>query len=311
MGRPDLDIVLEAIRRNDRDGATTLARRAAEAVAAWAESEPRIVAPEATELVRTLMELRPSLAPLLRLAEAIAPALRSTEAERPRALGAAAGRFAADLAASPGRIAARLASAPPDDPRIATYSAGALVREALLALHRAGTPLRVVLSEARPACEGRALAEELAGAGIPVRLLTDAALAGALCDVASLWLGADALTPDGLVHKVGTAPLAAAARRAGLEVRVLAGEAKILGPALAAALRLESGAPAAVYDGRTQGVEAENPLFDVTPWEWIDTIVLESGLHPAPEVRRRIGATPSLSEIVHLLRPGGAPRGEI
>src|SRR5437867_1733324 len=87
---------------------------------------------------------------------------------------------------------------------LATLSSSATVREAILAAKRAGREPRVLVAEGRPLLEGRALAESLAAAGVPVWLVVDAALPLLLSQAALVWLGADAVTETGLINKVGS-----------------------------------------------------------------------------------------------------------
>lgn len=286
--------LLDEVARDERSGATHLVLVAAEALREWGQGGPDPRAAVLADLIERLASLRPSMAPFLNLADAVAGAAARTRAgARRAAAGDAAAQFGRRVAASPRRIAAHVARAKLGETNLATYSAGASVKAAILAVHHAGRRLQVVVSEARPALEGRALAEDLARAGVPVRLTTDAALAGQLEGVAALWLGADALTPGGLVHKVGTAGLAREARRLGVTVRVLAGRAKWVGPALAARLRLEAGDPAAVAPRGVPGLEIVNPLFDVTPWDLLDSVISEDGLVPASRARRFLEGLPA------------------
>lgn len=94
---------------------------------------------------------------------------------------------------------------------ILTLSFSSNVQDTLL--HAAKKIKMVYVAETRPLFEGRQLAEILAKAGIPVTLLTDAAMGRAL-DKASLCLtGADGVLQDGsLINKTGSYFLAMAAR---------------------------------------------------------------------------------------------------
>jgi translation initiation factor 2B subunit (eIF-2B alpha/beta/delta family) len=81
-----------------------------------------------------------------------------------------------------------------------------------------GPGLSVIVCESRPLCEGVAMARRLAAAGIDVTLITDAQ-AGVFVEQSDVvLLGADAVTPDGIVNKVGSRLLALAARAAGVPV---------------------------------------------------------------------------------------------
>jgi hypothetical protein len=90
-----------------------------------------------------------------------------------------------------------------------------------------GPGLSVIVCESRPLCEGCAMAQRLAAAGLQVTLITDAQ-AGVFVEQAdAVLLGADAVTPDGVVNKVGSRLLALAAKAAGVPVLAVADSLKV------------------------------------------------------------------------------------
>src|SRR5262249_46939925 len=95
---------------------------------------------------------------------------------------------------------------------IATLSSSGTVRDALLAAKSAGREPRALIAESRPLYEGRALAQTLGEAGIPVWLVVDAALPLLLSQARMVWLGADAVTDQGVMNKLGSYAAALAAR---------------------------------------------------------------------------------------------------
>ncbi len=93
----------------------------------------------------------------------------------------------------------------------ATYSRSGQVRDCLASARAAGLK-SVVLSEARPSCEGTLMAKELLGEGYEVTLTTDLALPSFLADVDVLVVGADADIGVFFVNKTGTGALMREAR---------------------------------------------------------------------------------------------------
>ncbi|KAI8467982.1 MAG: hypothetical protein J3K34DRAFT_471205 [Monoraphidium minutum] len=86
----------------------------------------------------------------------------------------------------------------------------------------------VVCCEARPLCEGAALARALAAAGVGgVTVITDAQASAHLGSVNLVLLGADALSEAGAVNKVGSKLLALAAREEGVPVYVACDSGKV------------------------------------------------------------------------------------
>jgi translation initiation factor 2B subunit (eIF-2B alpha/beta/delta family) len=119
-----------------------------------------------------------------------------------------------------------------------------------------------------PGGEGRALARRLERAGFDTEVVPDAAVARA-CDGASVALvGADAVTEDAAVNKVGTRLLALAASDAEIGFYVLAGTSKFLP---SRALKLE-----------------DAPLYEATPLALIDAVVTERGPLGTAAVRRAV-----------------------
>jgi translation initiation factor 2B subunit (eIF-2B alpha/beta/delta family) len=258
--------------RDDREhGSTTLSYRALEclrdragAVAAGAADDgPSVVA-----LARRLRTARPAmLAVRTRIDRAMTAAGpdHTPAAVRDAACGTLDDAVAAD------RAAARRAAALLDGP-VATCSRSGTVATALAA---AGVP--VVVGESRPGGEGRAAAAALADAGLDATLVPDAALPGAFADgtavpdAASALVGADAVGPDGsAVNKVGSTPLARAARAAGRPVRVVATRDKVA-PAAS-----EPPAETAAFDAPA-GVTAAAPVFERLPADLVTAVVTEVG----------------------------------
>jgi hypothetical protein len=121
------------------------------------------------------------------------------------------------------------------------------------------------------------------GAGLAVTLCTDAAVAHLLAerDVDAVVVGADAVLPDGsVVNKTGTRAAALAAAREGVPCYAVAAADKVQ---TGEKPHLESGDPAAVYDGEGR-VEAVNPTFDVTPADLVAGIVTDRGVLDADGV---------------------------
>jgi hypothetical protein len=90
-----------------------------------------------------------------------------------------------------------------------------------------GPGLSVIVCESRPLCEGVTLARRLAAAGLDVTLVTDAQAGVFVREADAVLLGADAVTPQGVVNKAGSLLLALAARAAGVPVLAVATTLKV------------------------------------------------------------------------------------
>jgi translation initiation factor eIF-2B subunit delta len=140
---------------------------------------------------------------------------------------------------------------------VATLSSSATVRNALVHAHEAGRKPRALIGEGRPLLEGREMAAALAGAGMPAWLVADAALPMLLSSASMVWLGADAITEQGVINKVGSFALALAAREHSIPVYVLASRRKFI-PAGTPALKIVEQSPDEIWEDPAPGVKPRN-----------------------------------------------------
>ena len=152
-------------------------------------------------------------------------------------------------------------------------------------LHEAGRVDYVVADETRPLLQGsRITAVELAGMGVPHRVVVDGAgpsiIARGLVD--AVVVGADRVAANGdVANKIGTFPLALAAARAGIPFVVAAPEST-LDPATpdGASIVIEErdADEVLVVGGARRAPTASgawNPAFDVTPADLVTAVVTE------------------------------------
>ena len=145
-------------------------------------------------------------------------------------------------------------------------SSGSVVR----ALERVRGKVALVLCTASiPGGEGRALARRLQADGFEAEVVPDAGIARA-CEQAGVALvGADAVTEEGVVNKVGTALVALAAREAGIGCYAVAATGKFV--------------PSDFW--RPDAA----PAYESTPLELFDAVITEKGPKRPGAVRRSAG----------------------
>lgn len=160
---------------------------------------------------------------------------------------------------------------------IATLSASSTVRDALLAARRAGLEPRALVAESRPLHEGRTLAAALAAAGIPVWLVVDAALPLLLSQAHALLIGADAVTDQGVLNKVGSYAAVLAAREHSVPAYALAVRRKFL-PAATPALHIREMPPGEVWADPAPGVQPRNVYHEIVPLTLLRGVVVEDGV---------------------------------
>ena len=187
-----------------------------------------------------------------------------------------------------------------DGAKIITHcNAGALatggIGTALAAIYVAveqGKRVSVFADETRPLLQGsRLTAWELERAGIPVTVLVDSAAASLMREtkIDLCIVGADRIAANGdVANKIGTLPLALAARYYGvpfyvaaptstLDPSTMSGEKILIEQRATSEVRSLFGTPTA-----PEGVDAYNPAFDVTPAELVTAIITDRGVTRPP-----------------------------
>ncbi|MDR3417318.1 MAG: S-methyl-5-thioribose-1-phosphate isomerase [Nevskia sp.] len=162
--------------------------------------------------------------------------------------------------------------------------------------HAQGKIEQVYNTETRPWLQGaRLTAWELMREGIPSKLIADGAAAHLMRTERIDWVivGADRIAANGdTANKIGTYMLAVAAQRHGARFMVVAPSGTFdLSCPYGEAIPIEERAAQELTEFRGQpvappGMQAFNPVFDVTPAELIDAIVCERGVIENPDARR-------------------------
>jgi methylthioribose-1-phosphate isomerase len=165
----------------------------------------------------------------------------------------------------------------------------------ILALHERGG-VRVLAGETRPLLQGARLTVwELHRAGVPHELVADGAMAGLIRrgEVDAVIVGCDRVAANGdTANKVGTYPLALAARAAGIPF-VVAGPTSTIDAALAdgdgIAIEERDADEVRAFGGvatTLPDTPVRNPAFDVTPAELVTALVTERGVAEPPDAAR-------------------------
>lgn len=155
-----------------------------------------------------------------------------------------------------------------------------------------GKKVRVFADETRPLLQGARLTTwELMARGIDVTLLVDGAAASAMARgwIDRVIVGADRIARNGdVANKIGTFPLALAARQRGIPFYVAA-PYSTLDPSIAAGadIPIEERSPEEVTSlggvrVAPEGVRVFNPAFDVTPAEFVSAIITDRGVARPP-----------------------------
>ena len=156
-----------------------------------------------------------------------------------------------------------------------------------------GKKIRAFADETRPLLQGaRLTAWEFQRRGIDVTLLCDSAAASAMARgwVTKIVVGADRIARNGdVANKIGTFPLALAAREHGVPFYVAA-PFSTLDPSLGSGAQIpieeRDGSEVTEIQGvrvAPRGVSVYTPAFDVTPARLVTAIITDAGVFTAPD----------------------------
>jgi len=239
---------------------------------------------------KALIQAQPSMAPLFNLVNSVVAGVqgaRDLEAAR-KLVRTTSEAFRAELGRRSEMIAQRTLSLLPEGCTVLTHSRSSTVLAALQLAANRGRLAEVVCTESRPSYEGRTVAATLAREGIRTTLITDSAAAHFMGRVNLVMVGADSVSRDGLVNKMGTYAIALAARDQGVPLYALCGTEKLL-PIDYPYFRIAPQDPQEVWPEHPQGVEVLNLYFDVTPLRYVSGVVTEQGVLTPGELQDIVG----------------------
>lgn len=167
---------------------------------------------------------------------------------------------------------------------VLTYSYSATVNKALINIKQRGINFEVFCSESRPIMEGRKTAQILANAGIGVTFIVDAAVLFALQHSNVVIFGADAITTEGIVNKIGTMLIALAARHFNKPCYILADSTKFL-PSSYRLMTEEIHEQEEIWPNPPSQIIVFNRYFETIPLEFFSGVVTEYGILKMPEVK--------------------------
>jgi len=184
------------------------------------------------------------------------------------------------LASEPDAVARAASWLVPKRAVIVTHSASSTVVAAVRVARK--RVRRVVCTESLPGGEGARLARRLVREGFDAVAVPDAEMARAAFEADIVLAGADAVTDQGVVNKVGTYLLSLTAREAGVPFYPVAGTSKLV--------------PDAAW------VPERAPRYDRTPYGLVDGVVCEDGALGAGAVRRAVRRIAIPEELLRIVR---------
>jgi translation initiation factor 2B subunit (eIF-2B alpha/beta/delta family) len=301
--------MLQRLQIDNVSGATTLVELALDILEAFATQEasptPHEFVTALEALVDTVLAAQPSMAVMINLAQ---QALQVCPDDLPlttirQQLQQTLTEFRRDLRVSTAALCQQALTVLPPQSTVLTYSNSATVTAALCYAHEHGRIRRVLLSESRPAYDGRPQALALLAYGMAVEYSIDMALFERLAEADVVVIGADAVFPAHLVNKLGTHALVRLAQLQGIPCFSLCAANKFLPTAASVLLRIAEHPGQEVWPEAPEGLTISNRYFDTTPLALLSGIVSDQGIY-TPEALRLLLQQQTLSPALQRLALG-------
>ena len=283
----------EQIKSMEIRGAGKIAREAVSALRDHAESLPRTGDPtifirEMEQAAGILLATRPTAVSLPNAIQIVMRDVRSSKTEETarRILYEKANEFIWSSRTALDRISAMGANHIPDGSVVMTHCNSRAALGCIIEAKRQGKDIEVYATEVRPWNQGRITIKTLNDNKIPTTYIVDSAVRTMMKEVDLVVVGADAITVNGaVVNKIGTSQIALCAHEARKNV-IVAAETYKFAPRtiLGELIQIEERPPNEVLPDDIAAmlpyVKVKNPVFDVTPAEYIDMIITEAGAIP-------------------------------
>jgi translation initiation factor 2B subunit (eIF-2B alpha/beta/delta family) len=171
----------------------------------------------------------------------------------------------------------------PEDACIIVHSYSSVVFDALSYAFENQKKFSVICTESRPVREGEILAKKLAQKGIETHLIVDAAVYRFLPKTDVVFVGADAVSVDGVINKIGTSGLALATQHYMTKCYCLCSTEKFLPKGVSLTLNQEKD-PHEITKEQVNNITPLNYYFDRTPLTFFTGFITEQGVMTPQQV---------------------------
>jgi len=289
--------ILEDLTQDRKSGASVIAKKAIACLdtllkeLATADIDTLIAE---TERVSTeILKSQPGMAQLTNLFNLIFETIEQESSRDPRVLArrisGEAKRFDEFCKKAVSKLAKFGADLIAEDAEVLIHSNSSTVFEIIKKAHDEGKTFQVILTESRPIQEGRACAEALAELGIHATYFVDAAISKGVDRADLVLLGADSVSENSLVNKIGTKAICLLSREAMVECYAAAESSKF-SPQNLNPKKEQLREPSEVWRDPPSDTSVQNYYFDTVPLELFTGIVSEEGVLTPSEIGGRIRA---------------------
>ena len=174
---------------------------------------------------------------------------------------------------------------------IYTHCHSTNVSHSLIYAKKKGKSFQVYNTETRPLFQGRKTARELKNANIKVTMFIDSAMDIALSEkqktkkVNKIFIGADALTRNGIVNKVGSGAIAKLAMINKIPLYIIADSWKYSKNKVP----METRKLNEIWDKAPKNIKIKNPSFEFVPKKYIKKIITEHGALSYNDFLKKVG----------------------
>jgi len=272
--------IVKGLSGDAQSGASEMLSSVITAILAIPEEDMRAIpAAEWEEFALALHRAKPSVAPVFNVANAVLLATEQGTA------GSSVRPVLTEMMERERRSGVLIAEAARKHIKgrwLVTTSYSSTVAQVLKGLAR-DRPLKVTVAESLPGGEGRGFAQALAGAGIETEVVADSTVFARMAEADGAVTGADALTPAGLINKVGTRALAEAARAHELPAYAVCGWSKTCPVVLSdlMASRKELGLR----------LSEHLQVFESVPLELFSSLITDHGTMTPQDLRMELGVS--------------------
>lgn len=302
--------MLEEIRRDNVSGASEVSRKGAVAFVLFA-AENRTGLKE--EYFRGLLKLgtdlisaQPHMASIFNLSNSILYSIEeslplNTTEELAELTRQKAEEFIRNSLGSVQLIAQTGESLVRNGSKVLTFSSSGSILAILKKAQEMGKSFEVVVCESRPMLEGRLLARFLGNAKISVTLIADAAVGFFGKDVDLYLVGADSVSEEVFVNKIGTFGLGLLSREYQVPLYVACERSKFIASNWRTAPFADSN-PKEVLEEELLNVRVRNPYFEEIPLSFCRQVITNEGFLPPSEIPNYIRKTRLSKKLMQSLK---------
>ncbi len=308
MSQTYLDI-LEDLKQDNRSGAWIIAQKAIGCLDALTKEKAGVELTELTKEVERvageILKAQPRMAQLTNLFNAIFVTIENeTSADSivlSRKIAGEAKRFDENAKKAVTKLAELGAELIKDDSIVLTHSNSSTIFEIIKKAHGKGKHFQVILSESRPVCEGRERTIALSELGIQTLYMIDAAIGMGVERADIVLLGADSLSENSLVNKIGSTAICLLAREAVVPCYA-AGVTSKFTPQKLAPKKEPLRDSKQVWEDPPPETQVENYYFDEVPLDLFTGVITEEEIFTPSEMRGKVRSQKLSQKLLEMLK---------